>query len=482
MHLFTKTAAVLVLGLCLPAGWAEAAHPFYQRLLREGSAALSRKDYSEARELLQLGTFGYLSEPQGLVVGLVELAVAEAEGGRPEDFQGTFQRILEVEDRFGAYTAVSLDPTLEARFEEIVAQRVPASTLRSSEAFRPIAHRIEVERIGALPRSERREALRALLAEDPGDEATALMSAELELQAGQGDAAAEVLEVFLRSRPEHLEARCLLGRAHSLAGRCDSALSFLESCPQAREQADLALALLSCYSETLQWRQGEAFFQGLDRGVAQDRQVARLGRRIQKEARKLPESLDTGEPQETDGDLPEVPAQEPTSSDASPTAPPPTPSAADRLSAARPTPKVESTSPPSRETLAPKPAPVSAADLAQLDEARRLLARARVVTDLEMPLDLARGVADRNPGIASAQHLVAEIAYRASRWRDAARYFRRGGDPGDERPNVLFFMAVSFYETGDLEGARAALTRCLPKLQPTPFVKEYTEKILNNQD
>lgn len=76
------------------------------------------------------------------------------------------------------------------------------------------------------------------------------------------------------------------------------------------------------------------------------------------------------------------------------------------------------------------------------------------------------------------QFLAGEIAYRASRWRDAVAYFRRGGDPGDERPVLLFYLSVALFESGEREAAAAALSRCLPKLEKTPLVESYREKIL----
>jgi hypothetical protein len=39
-------------------------------------------------------------------------------------------------------------------------------------------------------------------------------------------------------------------------------------------------------------------------------------------------------------------------------------------------------------------------------------------------------------------------------------------------------MAVAFYEVGDLDAARAAMTRALPGLKRTAFVESYLAKIL----
>ena len=126
-----------------------------------------------------------------------------------------------------------------------------------------------------------------------------------------------------------------------------------------------------------------------------------------------------------------------------------------------------------------EPLPLAEDQTDQLEQAKALLEQARTAGDLIEPLAIARKVADANPKAGEAQHLAAEIAYRASRWEEAARYFRRGGDPGDDRPTLLFFMAVSLYESGDREGAVALLRRSLPRLQRTAYVDSYAKKILS---
>jgi tetratricopeptide (TPR) repeat protein len=118
----------------------------------------------------------------------------------------------------------------------------------------------------------------------------------------------------------------------------------------------------------------------------------------------------------------------------------------------------------------------------RLQEARDLLRQARTAGDLKQPLALAQEVADARPQVSEAQHLAAEIAYRASQWEEAALYFRRGGDPGDDQPTLLFFMAVSLFESGSREEAVALLRRSLPRLQRTPYVKTYAEKILGETE
>jgi hypothetical protein len=123
-------------------------------------------------------------------------------------------------------------------------------------------------------------------------------------------------------------------------------------------------------------------------------------------------------------------------------------------------------------------APLTDAEKGKMGTARRLLGEEGKAKDLREAFQLAREVADAHPESSEAQHLAAEAAYRISRWGDAATYFRRGGDPGEKQPELLFYMAVSLYESGDATGAAAALRRSLPNLQRTPYVDGYARKIL----
>lgn len=109
---------------------------------------------------------------------------------------------------------------------------------------------------------------------------------------------------------------------------------------------------------------------------------------------------------------------------------------------------------------------------------RKVLAEPSPIKDLRQAFDVARQMADAHPDSVEAQHLAAEAAYRVSRWSDAARYFLRGGEPADDQPELLFYMAVALYESGDQARAAEVLKRSLPNLQRTPYVDTYARKIL----
>jgi tetratricopeptide (TPR) repeat protein len=300
---------LLLLGLLLAPLPAQAAvDPFYQGLLRDGQLAFDRKEYAVAARALRLACFGMLDEPRPLADCLSRLALAQDGVGDATGFRETFQRLLEVEDRFKAYSQGELPPELRTALEVRLATRLPAATLAAAPAFR----------------------------------------------------------------------------------------------------------------STL--------------------------------AKKNP-----------------APATNP--------APPKSAAPAPVPSSAPPAPAVAKTAAPAPANP-PAPKPLTNGERKQLDQARLLLGESRPSKELRQAFELARAVADAHPDSKEAQHLAAEGAYRISRWSDAALYFRRGGDPGEEEPERLFYMAVSLYESGDAAAASAALKRALPNLKRTPYVESYMRKIM----
>lgn len=120
--------------LALPAR--AAIDPFYLNLLRDGQHALDRKDFREAARDFRLACFGMLDEPRTLTDCLARLALAQDAAGDVEGFRDTFQRLVELEDRFKAYSQAELAPELRAALEARLASRLPAATLEGAPAFR----------------------------------------------------------------------------------------------------------------------------------------------------------------------------------------------------------------------------------------------------------------------------------------------------------------------------------------------------------
>jgi tetratricopeptide (TPR) repeat protein len=339
-------AAVLLLAILLGGSRAaRAVDPFYLGLLRDGGHAYDRKDYAQAVHDLRLACFGMLDEPKPLTDCLVRLALAQDRAGDADGFRETFGRIVEVEERFSAYSQGDLAPELRAALEQRLPATIPPTTLAGVPAFR-----------GLVPPPKQAQ--------------------------GQGPAPA------------------------TGAGR-----------PEVR--------------------------------------------------RGPPTPEKTEKAEKTTGAPSDRPAP------AGPPAPAPqTPNAPATMPAA---PAVGTAAPP---TNAQAPRPLSPAELEKVATVRKILDADSKTRDLKHAFQLAREVADAHSDVSDAQHLAGEAAYRLSRWQDAAHYFRRGGEPAADEPELLFYMAVAFYESGDKAAAAKALERCLPNLQRTPYVDGYAKKIL----
>lgn len=119
-----------------------AADPFYESLMRRGLTAAEAGDPARSAELLRLASFGLLDEPETLTRCLVHLALAHDRAGRAEDFRSTFERLVEIEERFATYRAVDLSLEVRADFERALQRHVPPSVLRTVGAFSDVVPKI----------------------------------------------------------------------------------------------------------------------------------------------------------------------------------------------------------------------------------------------------------------------------------------------------------------------------------------------------
>jgi tetratricopeptide (TPR) repeat protein len=457
-----RAAVLIALALLAVATPARAADPFYERLLRDGDRELTRGDFAAAARDLRIAAFGFLDEPVRLAAALVPLALAEAGLADGEAFEDTYSRIAEIEDRFGAYTKADLPADERKAFEQKVAALVPMDTLERSAAFRELARQKQEAQIARLPKRERRAQLEAQVAAAPQDPRWLLLLGRLELEDRNRPHAVELATRVLALDPGDQGALCLRGLAQAEADGCAAAVLDLEACADSATNPAVAAQLLDCLADLKRWGEARERLDALAAEVRDDRALAKVKKRIEKAP-----AADTDSAPAKGADAPATPPPPAAATAAAPPAKPP--------SAALPAPEQ---APKAPLAPAPPPAKPTAADRQQLERARALLGEAKTAGDLDEASQLADDVAGRFPDATDAQLLAGEIAYRASRWPEAARYFRRAGDPGARRPELSFYMAVAFFESGDLEAARAALARALPRLQRTPFVEGYVQKIL----
>jgi predicted Zn-dependent protease len=411
--------------------------PFYSGLLRDGAYAYDRGEFAAATRDLRLACFGYLEQPVLLTGCLIRLGAAQAKAADADGFAETFRRVVELEEHFGGYRQAEVPAEVRAAFEERTAAAMPAATLAQVPVFAGLAlGKIEAQ-LAALPVKQRRKELEARVQKEPQTALWHVLLAEVDLAEGQAAPALERARRAATLAPQDPRALCVRGLALARAERCAEAVADLQPCARSRRETPYAAALLGCWAAAGDWRGADELVRALPPEVARDRQIAGLAQRVQK-----------------------------------------------GLAAARPPAGAKQTPASPRETTAPaKPtaAPAPQVPLAEgLERVRRLLATG-VQDELREGLTLARELADANPGSREAQHLAGEAAYRSARWQDAASYFKRGGDPGDARPELLFYLAVALYESGERDAAASALERSLPNLERTPYVDAYAKRILRSR-
>jgi hypothetical protein len=166
----------------------------------------------------------------------------------------------------------------------------------------------------------------------------------------------------------------------------------------------------------------------------------------------------------------------PAATDAPPATAPRTPSApgASPAASAAPTPPAATAPAPAGATRSEDLTPE---DQAIMDAARRRMEQAKTLAELSPALQAMFPLADRRAHSAAAQRLAAELAYRASRWSDVARFAGRLTiDPAAD-PALCFYAGAAEAELGHRDAAAALLRRCAPYLERTPVVARYLDHL-----
>ncbi len=442
---------LLLLGVgSLPAGAADA---FYLGLLEEGRRAHARGDHALAARKLRVACFGFLDEPELLLEGLLQLGLAQSLAADESGFAATHRRVLELEERFGVYSGASLPEGLRAAFETELIRTMQPAELAASGLFSELARRQEEASLEALGPRERRVELERRSAAEPQELRWPLELARLEQAQDRHRRAARWLDRALALEPENTEARCLRGRSAAALGDCPQILAHLAACPGGSADPTVAEPLLRCRVRSREWQAAADLLETLPEEVRSAAAIAALAARVERHGPVAEgEGAGAGE-------------------------------GAGDMEAPKPAPEPAATGVPESEPQGPAPAAapeISDQERLQAARIRFVLDGATRVEDLSEALEQARRIAEARPRWREAQLLAAEAAYLAGSWSEAADYFARGG-PGDDQPTLLFYQAVSLYESGQIEQAADVLERSLPGLRRTEFVDAYVEKILKRE-
>ena len=255
-------------------------HPFYERLMREGTDAYLRGDLPAAKSSLRLAVFGFLDEPETLAEGLTWLALSQVKTGAEEEFRETALRVLELEVRFNAYSGAAIAPEVRKEFEDFVTQRIPRSTLDASPIFAQIADRQVAERLQKLSKRDQRSELERLLESQPDNARWRLMLAWLDLEDGRNDWAIRNASMVLKAYPGVSDAIIIRGLAFAREKRWDAAAVDLLAGNSTRENPEAAKALLTALVELRRWETASSFLASLPVEIRADRQIQELAGRV----------------------------------------------------------------------------------------------------------------------------------------------------------------------------------------------------------
>lgn len=422
VKLFPALALLSVLAGLVPQP-AVAADPFYTRLLERGVRDLELGLTDQAQQELRTACFGFLDEPALLAEGLMQLGRAQAQAGDRAELIKTIERLVEIEDRFTAYSG--FDGALKAVFESSLRLALPETTLERIPMFAHLTPATEPAAQAVKPPTpkQRKKALERQLAVNPDDADTLLALGQLHHTSGKLKPASELLDRLLAAQPGHEQALCLRAAIAIDRKECEPMLAGFDNCPPLTVGNQGAAFILECLVSAQRSSEAAALLEALPIERRQAPVLVRAARTIEKSAdsRKIP----TDEPVETD--------------------------------------LLESVGFTLKE---------------RMRRLREEITESRFREHLEDAMQRAIELADDFPGSTQAQHLAAEVAYLSSEWQLVVDYFTRGGRPSADQPEFLFYLAVAMYELGNVQGADSILREALPNLPRGSFVDGYVDKIL----
>src|SRR5256885_985231 len=109
---------------------------FYEQQLRAGKADFQAHRVQQAADELRIAAFGFLDRPPLLEEALVRLALAQSALGLQSEVSATLQRFVEVEQHFGPYKTLSIEPQIKSSFETLVMSSLSAETMNGMPALR----------------------------------------------------------------------------------------------------------------------------------------------------------------------------------------------------------------------------------------------------------------------------------------------------------------------------------------------------------
>lgn len=424
-------AVVLLLATSLTAAPAD---DFYVVRLRAGRDAYKRGQIIEAVDEFRIACFGLLDQPVLLSEGLARLALAQEKAGRSDDLVQTLERFQEVERRFGPWGKgqVAIEPELKAAFEALVRLRLGPEAIQGVAASSPVQS--EAFRILALPPAERTKALEAKASAEPGEIRWPLALGAEALSANEGKQAEKWAGKALAIDAANPDALVLRARARVRREKYADAAADFRAVPADRLKVEgVAADAFVAFAETGELAAAKALVPLLTPGQKTRPDVMRANQKVS------------------------VP-----SAAAEPAAGAPGASAAPAAIAATTT-----TAAAAAAAAATGAAPI-------LESVRQLVAQGKFTEALaKAEAGLKADPTNRD------LHLAAlESATLSRDYRRATEAVRKVEPFGSKEDVPAFYASVALFETGSKAEARVLAKQAGERIQHSPFVDYYLQKIL----
>ena len=421
-----------------------AADDFYEQQLRAGKADFQASRVPQAADEFRIASFGLMQQPVLLQEALARLAIAQNSLGQTDDLKKTIDRFIDVEQRFGPYAGVNLDPPIRAKFEEMIARQVPRSTLQSIPTLARLAN-YEFLKIAEMPASQRLAAYEAGAQREPKNPQWPLA---LTKEAAARDDANDIIRWgtrVLEIEPANKDVKPLLAHARAQRRDCKDALAIIGTV-DLQQHPELYADQTVCLVQMDRWKEAETAMANVPATLRSRADVKRASQQITAEHARIAEQN----------------------------------ARTTKTAAVTPAPR-----PATPQTHGPVTTPQSSSASASpsrtaqdaLETSRKLVKESQYADAVKTlrPAVLADG---QNRPLRLA---LLEAAVLARDWRTAASQVPAVTPlvPGEEL--YMFYASVALYETGRHDEAKLFMEKARPRMVPSPMVDYYVKTILGQQ-
>jgi tetratricopeptide (TPR) repeat protein len=409
---------------------------FYEQQLRAGKEDRTAGKLVEASDELRIAAFGFLDRPLLLSEALANLALVQQALGQPTATQ-TLDRFLDVERRFASWVPSSTDQPTRAAFEQLLVNTQRKSDLANIPSLARLT-RSGAQKVADLPAAKRAAAYEEGAKRNPHDIEWPLAAAMDATTRSLDDDAIRWSRRALNIDRDNDAARGILAHALTRRSECREALNLIGRMKPEAVSVDLAGDQLVCLANEKRWTDAQAVASKLPDNVRQRGDVARALQAIG--AATKPTTMTSGAVDQR---------------------PPVTP------------PVVSSKAP--TQTAQPVMDPQKVAQA--LATSKTYVANGRFVE----AVDVLKPAVTADPNNRQVRLALLEAAMLSHDWRTALAQVNVTQPFAAGEEAAMFYAAATLYESGRPDEARVLIERARPRLNGTPMIDYYYDRIVGRR-